>query len=124
MLAATRAGMSGASSSTVHELIASASILAVLIVWGLSRTARLRSLAPLVFAATATAIAVFLVVLATSALAAALFAFALALAIAGIGDAVWRSPRHGRRHHVDRWWSDFERDFRAYASQNTRRPRR
>lgn len=123
-LAAVRGALSGGLDSTARELIAAAAILAVLALWWLSRTARLRSLAPLTFAATATAIAVLLVVLATSPLATALFALALALAVVALGDAVWRSPRHGPSHHVDRWWSDFERDFRAYASQNTRPPRR
>ena len=114
----------GASSQTAHALIAGASLVTVIGLWWLSRTARLRSLAPLVFAATTTAIAVLLLVLATSVLSAALFALAVALALAGLGDAIWRSPRHGRSHRVDRWWSDFEREFRAYASQNTRPPRR
>ena len=112
-----------ASNSTSHELIAGVAILTVLALWLLSHTARLRLLAPRVFAAAATAITVLLMVLATSALAGALFALALALALTALGDAVWRSPYHGRSHRVDRWWSDFERDFRAYASQS-RRPHR
>jgi hypothetical protein len=108
----------------MRDLLGGLSILVIAVLWRLARSAWLRALAPLVMGGALAVSALLLAVVATKPFATMLLAAALALATVAFADALWRSPRRGPCHDVDRWGEDFERDFRTYAREHTRRPRR